>query len=57
MYFSCFAKKSTKRRRHRRGAEFCAPAQKDALSYVPLPSRIYVVRNNFMGKDSYLVAF
>ena len=32
MYFSCFAKKSTKRRRHRRGA-----TSKSALSYVPLP--------------------
>ena len=32
---------SNQRTRHGRGAEFCAPAQKDALSYVPLPSRTW----------------
>ena len=41
MYFSCFAKKSTKRRRHREGAELIAPAIKAALPYVPIPSRTY----------------
>ena len=41
MYFSCLAKKSTKRMRHRRGAELIAPAIKAALSYVPLPARTW----------------
>ena len=38
-YFLVSEQESNQRSRHRRGAEFCAPAQKAALSYVPLPAR------------------
>ena len=51
MYFSCFAKKSTKRRRHREGAEFCAPAQKAALPYVPIPARTSYPLEHLNGQN------
>ena len=40
-YFLVSEQESNQRSRHRRGAEFCAPAQKAALSYVPLPARTW----------------
>ena len=64
MYFSCFLQKracyflvseqeSNQRSRHRRGAEFCAPAQKAALSYVPLPARTWHPSEHLNGQKSF----
>ena len=51
MYFSCFAKKSTKRRRHREGAELIAPAIKATLPYVPIPARTWYPLEHLNGHN------
>lgn len=56
IYFSCPGKKSIKRIRHRRDAEFCAPAQKAALSYVLHQARTWLPWRILTGKTCFLVA-
>ena len=54
MLLSCPAKKVTKECGIGEALRVALPRAKDALSYVPLPSRIEVIAEEFTGKSFWL---